>query len=56
MLPSEKLKDGENYLYCSVETNISNVRKDTVKGQKRDTGEQVLILVHRPLMAVSEMK
>lgn len=56
MLPSEKLKEGENYLYCSIETNILNVRMDVVKGQKRDTRKQLLILVHRDLMAVSEMK
>lgn len=32
MLPSEKLKEGESYCYCSTETNILNVSMDFVKG------------------------
>lgn len=56
MLPIEKLKEGENFLYCSIETNILNVRMDVAKGQERDTGKQLLILVHRHLTAVSKLK
>lgn len=56
MLPNEKLKEGENNLYISIETNILNVRMDILKGQNRDTGKQLLIVIHRHLMAVSEMK
>lgn len=55
-LSSQKLEERENYLYCCIETNILNVRTDVMKGQKRDTGKQFLILVHGHLMAVSEMK
>lgn len=55
-MSSQKLEERENYLYCSIETNILNVRTDVMKGQKRDTGKQFLILVHGHLMAVSEMK
>lgn len=39
MLPSEMLKEGENYFYCSTETNILDVSMDVVKGQKRDPGK-----------------
>lgn len=37
MLPSEKLKEGENYFYCSTETNILNVSMDVAKGDRRET-------------------
>lgn len=56
MSSSQKQEEGENYLYCSIKTTILNVRMDVTKEQKRDTGEQFLILVCRHLMAVSEMK
>lgn len=39
MLPSEMLTEGENYFYCSTETNILNVSMGIVKGQ-RETQEK----------------
>lgn len=42
MLPSEMLTEGENYFYCSTETNILNVSMGIVKGQKRDPGKSKL--------------
>lgn len=39
MLPSEMLKEGENYFCCCTETNILNVSMAVVKGQKRDPGK-----------------
>lgn len=55
-MSSQKVEEGENYLYCSIKTTILNVRMDVIKEQKRDTGKQFLILVCRHLMAASEMK
>lgn len=55
-LSSQKPEERENYLYCSIETNIFNVNTDVMKGQKRETGKKFLILLHGHLMAVSEMK
>lgn len=55
-MSSQKVEEGENYLYCSIKTTILNVRMDVIKEQKRDTGKQFLILVCRHLMSASEMK